>query len=287
MSTKFFFILKGDIIENGDSSLQVVSLRNPATKSESKYLLQKDAGDAARGTSVYEVNCFNEPHRSWFINETVCSNGKIFLPTPIDPLFLLLPYLEQHCTERAVPLEQVLIDDEFPRVAELAEALKPSRISLLADEKRAGNIVAYRYNESKALSWLVSKCHRLSVVVSTQDGSAARSKNFIKEEKENEVDGDETAALQTAFGLVSDYLSLEMGKKLANSLGFPEDDNVSKKRKSIADLESVQVKRIKKEEIHETTPIKLQAPEKKVSAKAKALAKAASGSKSISSFFKK
>lgn len=277
----------GDLIEKEDASLQIVSLRNPATRSESKYLLQLEAGDAKRCTMVYEVNCFNEPHRSWFINETVCSNGKIYLPTPIDPLFLLLPYLEQHCTERAVPLEQVLIDDEFPSVAALAEALKPTRIALLADEKRASNIVAYRYNESKALSWLVSKCHRLSSIVNKQDGSAARSKNFVKEEKENEVDGDETAALQTAYGLVSDYLSLEMGKKLANALGFPEDDNVSKKRKSVLDLESVQVKRIKKEEAHETTPIKLPAAEKKVSAKAKALAKAASGSKSISSFFKK
>ncbi|XP_058058205.1 ribonuclease H2 subunit B [Anopheles bellator] len=284
-NNKFFFVLKDSLIGSGGSSLQIVALRNPATTKASKYLLHR--GGPQGQSTLYEVNCFNEHHRSWFINQSVCSNGRIFLPTLIDPLFLVLPYLEQHCTKRAVPLEQALMDDEFPHLSLLADVLSPVGLGLISDEKRAGDIIAYRYSEAKALAWLVSKCQRLSGAVSKQDGSAARSKNFVKEEKENAADLDEKEALHTAYGIVSDYLSLDMCKKLSIALGFPEDENVSKKRKSIADLESAVLKKIKKEEQHDTTPIKLQAPERKVSAKSKALAKAASGSKSISSFFKK
>uniref|UniRef100_A0A182W6Z2 Ribonuclease H2 subunit B n=1 Tax=Anopheles minimus TaxID=112268 RepID=A0A182W6Z2_9DIPT len=282
-SNKFFFIFKDSILESDKANLNVVSLRNPATRNETKYLIRRTR-DAS---NLYELNCFNEQHRSWFINESVCSNGKIFLPTPVDPLFLVLPYLVEKCSERAIPLEQILIDDSFPASANLTDVLVPSRMSLLADEKRAGNILAFKYNETKTLEWLVAKCHRLSKAVGKQEGPAARSLNYIKEEKENETEEDEKGALHTALDIISDYLSLDFGRKLATALGFPEDENISKKRKSIVDLESAVVKKIKKEDIHETTPVKLPAGEKKVSAKAKALAKAASGSKSISSFFKK
>uniref|UniRef100_A0A182QKW2 Ribonuclease H2 subunit B n=1 Tax=Anopheles farauti TaxID=69004 RepID=A0A182QKW2_9DIPT len=263
-----------------DASLIVISLRNAATRKESKYLLRS----TAKSNALYEVNCFNEQHRSWFINESVCSNGKIFLPTPIDPLFLVLPYLIENCGERAVPLEQILVDDKFPKTSCLADVLSASRLRLVADEKCAGTIIAYKFNESKTLQWLVAKCHRLSKVVSSQEGPAARSLNYVKEEKENEaVENDDTkTSLLTAYGIVSDYLSLELGRKLSTALGFPEDENISKKRKSVVDLESTVVKKIKKEETHNTTPVKLQAAEKKVSAKTKALAKAASGSKRAS-----
>ncbi|XP_053664590.1 ribonuclease H2 subunit B [Anopheles marshallii] len=284
-SNKFFFVFKDSLIESDSAGLSVVSLRNPATKNESKYLIRRTP-DASH---LYEVSCFNEQHRSWFINESVCSNGKIFLPTPVDALFLVLPYLVEKCSERAVPLNQILIDDSFPYISNLNDVVSPSRMSLVADEKCAGNIIAFKYNETKTLEWLVSKCHRLSKAIGKQEYPAARSLNYIKEEKENETEEakDEQGTLHTAFGIIADYLSLEFGRKLATALGFPEDENISKKRKSIVDLESAVVKKIKKEDIHETTPVKLPATEKKVSAKAKALAKAASGSKSISSFFKK
>uniref|UniRef100_A0A182JRD5 Ribonuclease H2 subunit B n=1 Tax=Anopheles christyi TaxID=43041 RepID=A0A182JRD5_9DIPT len=271
------------LIDSDDANLSIVSLRNPATRNASKYLIRR----TSKACNLYEVNCFNEQHRSWFINESVCSNGKIFLPTPIDPLFLVLPYLVEHCSERAVPLDQILIDNKFPSTSHLAEVLPLGRLSLVADEKRAGSILAFKYNEKKALEWLASKCHRLSKVIGRDEGPSARSLNYIKEEKENETDDDEKSTLHTALGIVGDYLSLEFGRKLSVGLGFPEDENISKKRKSAVDLESAVVKRIKKEDHHDTTPIKLPASEKKVSAKAKALAKAASGSKSISSFFKK
>lgn len=36
--------------------------------------------------------------RSWFIEDTVKSEGKMYLSTPIDPIFLVLPYLRKVST---------------------------------------------------------------------------------------------------------------------------------------------------------------------------------------------
>ena len=34
------------------------------------------------------INC-----RSWFLDDTVQSDGALFLTTKVDPLFLILPYI--------------------------------------------------------------------------------------------------------------------------------------------------------------------------------------------------
>lgn len=275
-SNKHFFILKDLAESESDDQLQIITLRNPATGKPTKYLIRNDDQD------LYELNCFSEANRSWFINETVCSNGKVFLPTKLDPLFLAIPYLEKNCTGKAVPLDHVLLDDEFPHTSRLVKACsKSGQLALIADEKRAGDIQAYKYNEEKLMDWLRRKCVRLEQALG-KERKFSRSHNFVKEEKENEREAGEM--LQYAHGIVSDYLSLEHSKKLSVAVGIPEE-KVPNKRKSTAELVVSQIKKIKKEEIHETTPIK--PVEKKVSAKTKALAKAASGTKSISSFFKK
>lgn len=38
---------------------------------------------------------FDENKRSWFIDDNVKSDGKLHLSTPIDPIFLVLPYLRK------------------------------------------------------------------------------------------------------------------------------------------------------------------------------------------------
>ncbi|XP_053695228.1 ribonuclease H2 subunit B [Sabethes cyaneus] len=276
---KHFFIFKDQQCKLSDDVLEIVNLRNPATGKSSKYMLQKNED------VIWEISCFAEANRSWFVDESVHSNGKIYLPTRMDPLFLVIPYLVKHCQNKAVPLEHILIDDDFPHTVKIVDSfLHEKQLALIADVKKAGNILAYKYNESKILDWLMQKCIRVKQTLGHQQVFAARSQNFIKEEKENEHPEDE--AMHYAHGIISDYLSLELSKKLANILGFSEEK--LKKRKSTAEIESNQIKKIKKEELNETTPAKTaNSSTKKVSAKSKALAKAASGTKGIASFFKK
>ncbi|XP_055614403.1 ribonuclease H2 subunit B [Uranotaenia lowii] len=283
-ANKHFFILEDPVkseLGSDSDQLQIITLRNPATGKASKYLLRDG------GKLLYELNCFNEPKRSWFMDESVCSNGKIYIPTRMDPLFLIIPYLEKNCTGKAVPLEHILADNEFPHSEKLTSTVQEGQLAMVADEKKAGNFRAYKYNEEKVLDWLSRKCHLLEKSLA-KTTKYSQSHNFVKEEKENDPQDQLQAGemIHYAHGVLSDYLSLDLSGKLSKTLGIPEEKTGgNNKRKSTAEIEISQIKKVKKEEIHETTPIK--AVEKKVSAKSKALAKAATNTKSIASFFKK
>lgn len=99
--------------------------------------------------------------------------------------------------------------------------------------------------------------------------------------------------LSYAYGIVSDYITLELCEKLSEHLGLeklkPANAN---KRKSLIELENNTLKRMKTEDnftsansLETVSPPSMK--EKKVSTKEKKMAKAASGTKSISSFFVK
>lgn len=96
--------------------------------------------------------------------------------------------------------------------------------------------------------------------------------------------------LSYAFGIVSEYIKSDLSDKLAEHLGL-EKVKASNKRKSETDSETKSTKRVKTDsEYHaiEIKPAVNNTPkEKKVSAKEKQLVKAASGTKSIASFFSK
>lgn len=110
--------------------------------------------------------------------------------------------------------------------------------------------------------------------------------NFISISVDGEI-------LSYAFGLISEYITMELSEKLSDHLGLEKmKPFVAGKRKSLLDIENKTLKRIKSEDniqmanIEATvTPTAIK--EKKSSTKEKQLAKAASGTKSISSFFTK
>lgn len=95
-----------------------------------------------------------------------------------------------------------------------------------------------------------------------------------------------------AFGILSEYLVLDLCEKLSHQLGLEKAQPVQAgKRKSLMELEHKTLKRIKSEEeismggAEPTIKLSPIAPEKKKSAKEMKMVKAASGTKSISSFF--
>lgn len=105
------------------------------------------------------------------------------------------------------------------------------------------------------------------------------------------VDGE---FLSYAFGIVSDYITLDLCEKLSDHLGLEKvKAAMSGKRKSLVELEHNTVKRIKSEEdfsaatMESAVILPATIKEKKVSTKEKKMAKAATGTKSISNFFTK
>lgn len=122
----------------------------------------------------------------------------------------------------------------------------------------------------------------------------AISATFVKSSRNEPSDSE--SYLRYAHGIVSEYLMDDLSHKLLRYLNLPEEaQNPNLKRKS-SSMSLPEAKKSKFEEENKaTTPnvLDLSKPESKIlktpsqASKDKARAKAATGSKSISSFFKK
>ena len=81
------FTFSGEALElseqyTGTGTPDIVTLRHPNTGESAVFLF------SPANNSVQEILTYNEAKRSWFIDETVKSDGKMHLSTPIDPIFL-------------------------------------------------------------------------------------------------------------------------------------------------------------------------------------------------------
>lgn len=238
--------------------------------------------------SILELLQFNEPHRSWFLDNTVCSNGKIYLTSRFDPLYVFVQFLEVHCRTKAQPLDQIMEGSADIFI----EALKPQQMKMIADQKGPEDLKAFIYNEEKTLKWLKKKFALIKESLREQKiiSAGASSMNFVKSSLDTGT-VDEDSLTEAALGVISEYISLDLIDKLDAFYGVSEKskESISQKRKSETGVKEGDKKRIKIEEqenLLDSPPI-ANKPPVKASTKTKAFEKAAKGSKSISSFFAK
>lgn len=290
-TNSWVFLLKGEALElsdqyTGTGTPDIVTLRHPNTGESAIFLF------SPANNSVQEILTFNEGKRSWFIEESVKSDGKMQLSTPIDPIFLVLPYLRKHCINQAIPLDQLLRDEEYPETERLLKSSGLKYLNLIADRKGDEELNAFKYNEEKTLSWLKKKTERVADILKQKNinvGGGAVSATFIKSKSES---FDNDAYLKYAHGIVSEYLMEDLSSKLLKYLNLPEENNL--KRKSTSNQSQPDAKKPKIEDENKSSTsnvLDLSKPEPKpktsLSSKDKARLKAASSSKSITSFFKK
>lgn len=155
---------------------------------------------------------------------------------------------------------------------------------------------AFKYNEEKTLMWLQKKTGRVADILKQKNihvSGGAVSATFVKSSREEPTDNE--SYLKYAHGIVSEYLMDDLSQKLLKYLNLPEDSSASLKRKSNNAVlhESKKIKLDEQKPNSSTNVLDLSKPEIKTvkepiqSSKDKLRAKAATGSKSISSFFKK
>lgn len=225
-------VLHSDNKEDSDPSF--IKLRNPATESSSLYLFGH--GDS----SVYEVKAFTEEFRSWFIGQTVQRDGRLLYVTPIDPLFLLLPYIKSTATEgKFQPLKQMVMDEDYPGCTRLLQCKQGlDSIYHVTDEKEVGSMKFHRYNQEKTLDWLKKKVQKTVNVLKKSNisvGGGVKSSTFVRVKQE--ADATEEDYLRYAHGLISEYISEDLSKDLLSHLQLPEisspkeTEPPSKKRK--------------------------------------------------------
>ncbi|XP_073702301.1 ribonuclease H2 subunit B [Garra rufa] len=265
----------------GDPSF--IKLKNPATEGSSLYLF--GPGDV----SVYEVKAFSEDYRSWFIGQTVQRDGRLLYVTPIDPLFLLLPYISSVATEgKFQSVEQMVMDEDYPGCTRLLQC-KQGLDSLhhVADEKEVGDSKYHRYNQEKTLEWLKKKVQSTVSALKKSNisvGGGVKSSMFVRVKQEDAAEED---YLRYAHGLISEYISEDLSKDLLKHLELPEisspkeTEPPSKKRKlSDKPVEAG-------EDYTKFNSVDfVRKPPKKMTAAQKSLAKVdKTGMKSLSAFF--
>lgn len=217
-----------------DSDPAFVRLRNPSTDAASLYML--GSGDV----QLYEVKAFEEGFHSWFVGQTVQRDGRLIFVTPMDPLYLILPYLIKSGKEgKFQPVDQVVMDEEFPACSRLLSCTRSlASLHHVAEEKEAGSLKFHRYSEEKTMNWLKKKVERTIVALKKRNisvGEGVKSTTYIR--VKSEAGNHEEDYLRYAHGLISEYISEDLSKALLRHLGLPEltspkeTEPPSKKRK--------------------------------------------------------
>lgn len=240
--------------------------------------------------SVYEVLQFNEKNRCFFIDNTVSSNGKVYITTKIDPLFIFIQFIEEHCKTRAQPLEQILDGNSHI----FLDVLKTEQMKLVADQKGPEDLKAFMFNEEKVIKWLKIKFKRTRDNLKAQQiiNAGSSSMNFVQSKLNSEDSENDDEIDSTALGIISEYISLDLYEKLDKIYGISEKSKepISQKRKSTVNEHEPDSKKIKSEPeeiLKENNSMAAKGQQVKSNKNTAKLEKAAKGSKSISSFFTK
>jgi len=285
--------------EASKTNVKIVALRHPKTGKAANYLINP------HNNKIFEILSFEEEHRSWFIGSKVVSDGRIFLSTPINPVFLALPYISR--SQKLVPLDQMLEDSEFPLSEEVLLAALGDKLEVVADRKGDKDLNVWKYNEEKVLEWLVGKVKNIGNVLEATgiDVTGGATSNIFKHSAN-------TAATSIDYqkyglGIVQEYISGELGEKLEVKLGLPVEEKV-KPKQEVSKVKTEASKGNNKRtssDPGENTPnkkikMKVEGPtddysksakkavvKDELSTKEKALASSAKGTKSIMSFFNK
>ncbi|CAL8322775.1 unnamed protein product [Merluccius merluccius] len=268
--------------KDGDPAF--VKLRNPTTDAASLYLFS--SGDV----QLYEVKAFTEDCHSWFIGQTVQRDGRLLYITPMDPLYLMLPYVVKAASEgKFQPLDQVVMDEEFPACSRLLNCTRSlSSVHHIAEEKEVGSLKFHRYSQEKTMQWLSKKVDRTVTALRRTNisvGEGVKSTTYVRVKTESDANDEDY--LRYAHGLVSEYINEDLRKALLKHLQLPEllspkeTEPPSKKRKL-----SEQPVEAGEDFSKFNSSDFARKPPKKMTAAQKTLAKVdKSGMKTMSSFF--
>lgn len=243
---------------------------------------------------VFQLMKCEDECRSWFVDNFVIREGAPMMVTPIDPLFLALPYIEKSsATGKFVPLDNILVDQKYQSaMTELEKCLDKRSLENVCQCRGSEDFAAYRADETKILSWLTLKVKTLSAhLMKTDihvDLSSSRAKCLVREKIESEC-------TKYAWDIISDYLTTAWSHKLKDQLGIKDDaiavvpdakpavkkqklnDSTAVERTSTGEVEDYRDHKKEKE---------ASKPKSKISAGHKALQKVdKKGMKTMSSFF--
>ncbi|CAJ1079695.1 ribonuclease H2 subunit B isoform X2 [Xyrichtys novacula] len=188
-----------------DSDPSFVRLRNPLTDEASLYML--GSGDV----QLFEVKAFEEDFHSWFVGQTVQRDGRLLFITPMDPLYLILPYLIKSGKEgKFQPVDQVVMDEEFPACSRLLSCTHSlASLRHIAEEKEVANLKFHRYSQEKTMDWLKKKVERTVAALKKRHisvGEGVKSSTYVRVKSEPDHNEGEKLQLKCSRQLFQLFL---------------------------------------------------------------------------------
>lgn len=268
--------------EEEEDSLRVIKLKHPRTSLPAVFLLNQ------KENRLLELLSFAEDHRSWFIGERVVSDGRLVISTPVDPTFLILPYLMS--AEKLVPLDHLLTDQHFPEVDVLVSL--SSGLDAVAEQRGDPDLCVWQYSEARCLDWLTARVEAVQRVLALQRVDLSEGATALAYRRDSSAPPQPVEYRRYAFGIVSQYLAPELAELLRARLDLPQPEKPQAKKAVEASVSSQSSKKRKlvseePEEDYTKDAKKVPGKQAEKNAKQKALAKSAEGTKNIMAFFQK
>ncbi|CAI7856513.1 unnamed protein product [Closterium sp. NIES-54] len=188
------------------------------------HLAHQKTGAAAcymqQGGAVLEVAWFKDALSSWLLKDSVLQDGSLFMATPIDAAFLLLPILDKSRMKKEGSgsegmfrsLDEICTVDGFPSYGWLqSQGVWDPVLPLITDIREVGSTRFYRLNDSRVLAWLTCK--------------VAALKAALRQHGEAPVRGLPDTDLEAyAVGLLSEYLPASFHAALCRHLSISEGE---------------------------------------------------------------
>ncbi|XP_038989816.1 ribonuclease H2 subunit B [Phoenix dactylifera] len=163
-----------DTTTNVNAEGCILSLCHPKSGKPTNYVFS--AG------KLQELHWFKQSCGSWFLGDYVCEDGSLYIATPIDPIFILLPVFEAARMTKGNDqgmfrqLDEILYVDGYPGYQHLMSVAEDS-MQLVSEVKEIGSAKFFRLNDSQVLAWLCHKVQRLKATLPKLD------KNYAAQEK--------------------------------------------------------------------------------------------------------
>ncbi|KAF3446485.1 hypothetical protein FNV43_RR11664 [Rhamnella rubrinervis] len=154
----------------GNGVGRFLSMRHPKSGNTTCYLLVNEV--------LQELHWFKQPYSSWFLGDYVSEDGRLYIATPVDPVFVLLPIFDEARMKKGEDpgkfrqLDEIIFIDGYPGYQHLLSVAEKS-MQVVCEVKEVGSSKFYRLDDSKVLGWLCCKVCQLRQTLFTLDKNYA------------------------------------------------------------------------------------------------------------------
>ncbi|KAK7410330.1 hypothetical protein VNO78_01034 [Psophocarpus tetragonolobus] len=178
---------------DGSGLGQMILLRHPKSGNATQYLFVNGM--------LQELQWFKNMYGSWFLGDYITEDGRLYLSTPIDPVFVMLPIFEEARMKkgdddlgRFRQLDEILFIDGYPEYMQLMSVVE-NCMQVVSEVKEVRSSKFFRLDDSKVLHWLCYKVCQLKQTLPKLDKNYA-----VQSEKDTLID---------AVSILGEYLKEE------------------------------------------------------------------------------